>query len=89
LDIIKILKERHKRTIERKLENGDDLVFDELKGIVNEETGEVVLDIKFIYSTGADDEDLEGDDDILEEEKNNPDSFNEEEMDEDEDSDGK
>jgi hypothetical protein len=31
------------------LDNGDDLHFDEEKGIVNLDTGEVVLDIKLIY----------------------------------------
>jgi hypothetical protein len=65
LEILKILKERHKRTIERKLQNGDDLIFDEKRGIINEDTDQVVLDIKYIYSTGT-----EGDTGIAEEEKN-------------------
>jgi hypothetical protein len=45
---MKNLKERYKRTVERKLENGDDIIFDEEKGIINDETGEVVIDIKII-----------------------------------------
>ena len=46
--MLKTLKERYKRTVERRINDGEDLVFDEQKGIINEETGEVVLDIKII-----------------------------------------
>jgi hypothetical protein len=53
------------------LDNGDDLYFDEEKGIINRDTGEVVLDIKSIYG------DNEGD--VKEEEKDDLDSLEEEE----------
>ena len=45
---MKNLKERHKRTIERKLDEGEDIIFDNEKGIINDETGEVIIDIKII-----------------------------------------
>jgi hypothetical protein len=45
---MKNLKERYKRTVERKLQEGEDIIFDEEKGIINDETGEVVIDIRII-----------------------------------------
>lgn len=47
-EILKNLKERHRRTVERKLEDGADIVWDDEKGIINDETGEVVVDIRII-----------------------------------------
>jgi len=47
-EILKNLKERHKRTVERKIQDGEDIIFDDEKGIINDETGEVVVDIKII-----------------------------------------
>jgi len=45
---MKTLKVRHLRSVQRKLRDGEDLIYDDEKGIVNQETGEVVIDIKFI-----------------------------------------
>jgi hypothetical protein len=84
-EIMRILKERHKRTVERKLENGDDLIMDEKLGIINSETNEVVLDIKYIYGDIKDDE--EDTKDLKEEEKENneDDDLSDEEYEDDED----
>ncbi len=49
---MKSLKIRHLRTVERKLREGDDLVYDDEKGIINDETGEVIVDIKLINGGG-------------------------------------
>jgi len=65
--IMKTLKVRHKRTVQRKLEDGLPLIYDEKKGIINEETGEVIIDIDLIINPGYD---LDGDNEIEEEEKN-------------------
>lgn len=72
-EILKNLKVRCKRTVERKLREGEDLVFDEQKGILNEETGEIVVDIKYIYG-----EDYTVDND---EEENIDESWNEDDND--------
>lgn len=73
-DIMKNLKQRHKKTVERKLEDGDNLVFDEKKGIVNANTGEVIVDVNTMYLASENDEnediegeELEHDEDVEEE----------------------
>jgi len=43
------LKERHRRTCDRKLAEGEKLEFDEERGIINAETKELVIDIKHVY----------------------------------------
>jgi len=47
-EVLKTLKERYRRTVERRINDGEDLIYDPLKGIINEDTGEVVLDLKTI-----------------------------------------
>jgi hypothetical protein len=67
-EIMKELKVRHKRTVERKLAEGEDLIFDKEKGILNKETGEILYDLKTIYAGFIEGEDEEekypGDDSI-------------------------
>lgn len=49
-EILACLKERHRRTVLRKIEDGEDIVFDENKGIINDRTQEVVVDLRDINS---------------------------------------
>ena len=74
--IIKILKERQKRTVERKLKKGEDLIYDEKRGIINIETDECILDINQIFGDNNDGED-EAKEDIedLEEESKHDESL--------------
>jgi hypothetical protein len=76
-EIMKELKVRHRRTVRRKLDEGLPLIYDENKGIINEETGEVIIDIKIITNPendiGNDDEN-----DVEEEEKEEEATNNEE-----------
>ena len=69
-EVLKTLKERYKRTVERRINDGEDLVFDEQKGIINEETGEVVLNIKIIRGGDMENSmmcsEVDGDDDEVE-----------------------
>ena len=44
LDLIEALPERYKKTANRKIEEGENLLFDPIKGIVNEK-GEIIVDI--------------------------------------------
>jgi hypothetical protein len=49
VEIMKTLKERYKRTVERKIREKEPMIFDEEKGIINAETKEVIVDIMHIY----------------------------------------
>lgn len=42
-DIVASLKERQRRTVMRKIQDGEDIVFDIEKGIINKYTGEIVI----------------------------------------------
>jgi hypothetical protein len=63
---MKILKERYKRTVERKWKEGEYLIFDREKGIMNEDSGEIVVELSVIISSGYE---------IKEEEKGNTQNF--------------
>ena len=66
MKIINLLKERHKRTALRRLDDGIDLEFDEKKGIINKETKEVIIDISLMYYNANDkDEGSEDDNKII------------------------
>jgi hypothetical protein len=69
-DVIKILKERQKRTVERKLKEGETLYFSEKRGIVNKQTDEVLFDLRQIYGEFDKEDELkeEGKEDELNEE---------------------
>ncbi len=61
---MKTLKVRYKRTVLRKFKEGEYLIFDKEKGIINEDTGAVVVDIKAVlggseYDINAGEEDNE------------------------------
>lgn len=49
-EIVSSLKEKHKRTVNRKIESGEDLIFDGTKGIVNKKTNEIIVDLIDINS---------------------------------------
>ena len=66
-EILKNLKERYKRTVERKFKEGEYLVFDKEKGIINEDTNEVVVELKSIIECGAWDPSSNQDDEIEDE----------------------
>jgi hypothetical protein len=63
------LKERYRRTVERKIDEGEDIIFDEEKGLINEKTGKVVIDIKLIRGL-SDDESDSDDENIIDNEIN-------------------
>lgn len=54
-EIIELLKERQRRTVLRRMENGEDIIFDGEKGIINKNTQEVIIDINNINSGALDD----------------------------------
>jgi hypothetical protein len=57
---MKILKERYRRTVERKWKDGEYLIFDREKGIINEDSGEIVVELAVILASGYEiKEDLE------------------------------
>lgn len=60
-DIMKDFKLRHKKTIERKFNDGHTLAFDKEKGVFNEKTGEVYIDIKALGAIGDDSDDEDSD----------------------------
>lgn len=49
---MKFLKERYKRTLERRFKDKEYLVFDHEKGIINEDSGEIIIDLEIILSSG-------------------------------------
>jgi hypothetical protein len=64
-EIIKNLKERHRRTVIRKIENKEKIVFDESIGIVNKDTDEIMFTLEELnFETN---EDYDENDDIKDE----------------------
>lgn len=47
-EILSVLKERQKRTIQRRTQDGEDIIFDGTKGIINKDTGEIIFGLKDI-----------------------------------------
>ncbi len=60
---MKSLKVRHLKTVKRKIDNGDDLEYDEKRGIINVDTDEVVIDIKMILGYNFTNGELDSDKD--------------------------
>ncbi len=81
-EILDMLKERQRRTILRKIEDGEDIVFDGNIGLVNKFTGEVVIELCQINNGVLDkqnkEDDVEGDS-IKEEDKEDIDEQDEQE----------
>eukprot|EP00340_Litonotus_pictus_P009576 CAMPEP_0170514576 /NCGR_PEP_ID=MMETSP0209-20121228/1161_1 /TAXON_ID=665100 ORGANISM="Litonotus pictus, Strain P1" /NCGR_SAMPLE_ID=MMETSP0209 /ASSEMBLY_ACC=CAM_ASM_000301 /LENGTH=241 /DNA_ID=CAMNT_0010798731 /DNA_START=8 /DNA_END=729 /DNA_ORIENTATION=+ len=66
-DIIEALKERQRRTVQRKLENGEKIKVDSEKGLISAETGEVIFSLEEIGFSIEDDSEgePEGDEDVV------------------------
>jgi hypothetical protein len=87
-DIVASLKERQRRTVLRKIEDGEDIVFDVEKGIINKYTGEIVFPLSELNNgvlcqdqdneEGDEDEEIEEDEeeDKLEESKQGEEALN-------------
>lgn len=75
-EIVKNLKVRYKRTVERKWREGEFLTYDKEKGIINEDTGEIVVGLKAIEGLIDEEGDDEAEDD--QEEKEEKDDLKEE-----------
>jgi hypothetical protein len=67
-EIVESLKERQRRTVQRKIENGEDIIFDGTKGIINAKTLEVVIDLKDINNGVLFENENDNDDEEPEEE---------------------
>ncbi len=80
-EILMSLKERQRRTILRKMEEGEDIIFDGNKGLINRKTEEVIFDLNEINNgVLSNDKALEGEDN-----EDDQDEINEENYEEDED----
>lgn len=53
----------------RKLDEGIDIIFDEEMGLIDKETGNIIIDIKLMYYTGKDLSDEEDNKEIITSEK--------------------
>ena len=62
MELVKTLKKKYQKTIYRRINKGVRIEYDETKGIVDEETKEVIISLDKIVKSDDDDED-EGDDD--------------------------
>ena len=68
MELVKTLKKKYQKTIYRKINTGIRIEYDEEKGIINEETKEVIISLdKIIKDDGDDDVD---DNDDIEDDKN-------------------
>jgi len=90
-EVILILKQRYRKTVERKMQEKILLHFDKEKGIIAKETGEIIVDIKNIYDDDyfenlkKEKEDTEGKDNTKKDEVdlNENDSYNEDDVNDD------
>ena len=69
MEVVKSLKKKYQKTVYRKINKGVRIEYDEVKGIVDEETKEVIISMdKIIKDDGDDDDEEDGKDE--EEDKN-------------------
>ena len=84
MDLVKTLKKKYQKTIYRRINKGVRIEYDETKGIVDEETKEVIISMDKIVKNDDDDDDNDEDNDNEEDEKedNKNENKNENENDE-------
>lgn len=81
IDLVKSLKKKYQKTVYRKINSGVAIDYDEAKGIINKETGEIIVSLENIADKAfEDDEDLEEDEDDNEEEEDKEDNPKKEEV---------
>ena len=60
MELVKTLKKKYQKTIYRRINKGRRIEYDESKGIIDEETKEVIIDLnKIVKDDGDDDEDMD------------------------------
>ena len=75
MELVKTLKKKYQKTVYRKINTGVRIEYDEEKGIINEETKEVIIPLDKIIKD-------DGDDDIDDNEDNDENDENEDEKEE-------
>ena len=77
MDLVKTLKKKYQKTIYRRINKGVRIEYDETKGIVDEETKEVIISMDKIVKNDDDDDDNDEDNDNDNEEEEKEDNKNE------------
>jgi predicted nucleic acid-binding Zn-ribbon protein len=77
MDLVKTLKKKYQKTIYRRINKGVRIEYDETKGIVDEETKEVIITMDKIVKNDDDDDDNDEDNDNDNEEDEKEDNKNE------------
>ena len=70
MEVVKNLKKKYQKTVYRKINKGVRIEYDEIKGIVDEQTKEVIISMDKIIKDDGEDDDEEEDDKDEEEDKN-------------------
>ena len=71
MELVKTLKKKYQKTVYRKINTGVRIEYDEEKGIVDEETKEVIISLeKIIKSDDDEDNEEDNNDNDLEDDKN-------------------
>ena len=82
MELVKTLKKKYQKTIYRRINKGVRIEYDEAKGIVDEETKEVIIPLDKIVKIDDDDDDEDDDKgDVYEDEKDKENENNEEKKD--------
>ena len=82
MELVKTLKKKYQKTIYRRINKGVRIEYDEAKGIVDEETKEVIIPLDKIVKIDDDDDDEDDDkEDVYEDEKDKENENNEEKKD--------
>ena len=64
MELVKTLKKKYQKTIYRKINTGIRIEYDEEKGIINEETKEVIISLDKIIKDDDDDDGIDDENDI-------------------------
>ena len=80
MELVKTLKKKYQKTVYRKINTGVRIEYDEEKGIINEETKEIIIPLEKIIKIDDDDEDEENgeDENDIDEDNNNEEDKKEE-----------
>ena len=70
MELVKTLKKKYQKTIYRKINTGIRIEYDEEKGIINEETKEVIISLDKIIKDDGDDDMDDNENDDIEDDKN-------------------
>ena len=79
MELVKTLKKKYQKTVYRKINTGVRIEYDEEKGIINEETKEVIIPLEKIIKIDDDEDEENGEDDNdIDEDNNNEEDKKEE-----------